>query len=126
MGRASTIVVRAAGHAFCNSETGTRIAREVGFTTNNRMELTAVIAGLRPLTRPCVITVLNYSDYVRPGITEFLPRWRSVGWRNSAGKPVLNRECGKNSTRWPANITSPRFTCAGIPDIRSKRVRQAG
>ena len=69
-----------------------RVLREVGFTTNNRMELTAVIAGLRPLTRPCVITALNYSDYVRPGITEFLPRWRSVVWRNSAGKPVLNRE----------------------------------
>jgi ribonuclease HI len=63
-----------------------------GFTTNNRMELTAVVAGLRALTRPCVITVLTDSEYVRRGITEFLPRWRSVGWRNSAGKPVLNRE----------------------------------
>ncbi len=72
--------------------TGARIAPEVGFTTNNRMELPAVIAGLRALMRPCLITVLNHSDYVRPGITEFLSRWRLVGWRNSAGQPVLNRD----------------------------------
>ena len=63
-----------------------------GFTTNNRMELTAMIAGLRALTRPCAIRVLTDLEYVQHGITEFLPRWLSVCWRNAAGKPVLNRE----------------------------------
>jgi ribonuclease HI len=61
-------------------------------TTNNRMELTAAIEGLRALNRACLVTVLTDSVYVRRGITEFLPRWKQNGWRNSVGKPVANQD----------------------------------
>jgi len=57
-----------------------------GETTNNRMELSAAIEGLRALNRACRVTVLTDSEYLRRGITEFLPRWKENGWRNSAGK----------------------------------------
>ena len=46
-------------------------------TTNNRMELVAAIEGLRALKRACRVTVLTDSEYVRRGITEFLPRWKT-------------------------------------------------
>jgi ribonuclease HI len=60
--------------------------------TNNRMELAAAIEGLRALKRACQVTVLTDSEYVRRGITEFLPRWRSNGWRNASGKAVVNQD----------------------------------
>ena len=61
-------------------------------STNNRMELTAAIEGLRALSRPCGVTVRTDSDYLRRGITEFLPRWTENQWRNSGGKPVANQD----------------------------------
>src|SRR5215831_19014142 len=63
-----------------------------GETTNNRMELSAAIEGLRALNRACRVTVLTDSEYLRRGITEFLPRWKENGWRNSAGKAVENQD----------------------------------
>ena len=53
----------------------------VADTTNNRMELIAAIEGLRALKRASQVTVLTDSEYVRRGITEFLPRWKANGWR---------------------------------------------
>src|ERR1700675_2005688 len=64
----------------------------VADTTNNRMELIAAIEGLRALKRASHVTVLTDSEYVRRGITEFLPRWKANGWRASTGKPVVNRD----------------------------------
>ena len=64
----------------------------VADTTNNRMELIAAIEGLRALKRASQVTVLTDSEYVRRGITEFLPRWKANGWRASTGKPVVNRD----------------------------------
>src|SRR5258708_2818941 len=64
----------------------------VADTTNNRMELVAAIEGLRALKRASQVTVLTDSEYVRRGITEFLPRWKANGWRASTGKPVVNRD----------------------------------
>ena len=64
----------------------------VADTTNNRMELFAAIEGLRALKRASRVTVLTDSEYVRRGITEFLPRWKANGWRASTGKPVVNRD----------------------------------
>jgi ribonuclease HI len=61
-------------------------------TTNNRMELTAVIRGLQALTRPCQVRVVTDSKYVIQGITEWLPNWKQRGWRTAAKKPVLNVE----------------------------------
>jgi ribonuclease HI len=60
-------------------------------TTNNRMELVATIEGLRALKRACQVTVLTDSQYVRRGITEFLPRWKTNGWQSAAGKAIANR-----------------------------------
>jgi len=59
-------------------------------TTNNRMELCAVIEALRALKRPCRLEVWLDSEYVRKGITEWLAGWRVKGWRTAAGKPVKN------------------------------------
>src|SRR6202011_2420806 len=64
----------------------------VADTTNNRMELIAAIEGLRALKRASQVTVLTDSEYVRRGITEYLPRWKANGWRASTGKPVVNRD----------------------------------
>jgi len=61
-------------------------------TTNNRMELTAVIEALRQLTRPCSITITTDSQYVVKGMTEWIAGWQRKGWRNSKKEPVLNRD----------------------------------
>lgn len=62
----------------------------VAATTNNRMELTAVIEALQVLKRPCRIVLKSDSKYVLQGITEWLPNWKQRGWRTAAKKPVLN------------------------------------
>ena len=59
-------------------------------TTNNRMELTAVIESLRALTRPCTVRLHVDSTYVMNGLTTWLPGWKRNGWRTSAKKPVKN------------------------------------
>lgn len=61
-------------------------------TTNNRMELTAVIEGLRALKRPCRVTLYLDSEYVRKGITEWIHGWKAKGWRTAAKQPVKNVE----------------------------------
>ena len=59
-------------------------------TTNNRMELTAVIEGLRALKRPCEVELYLDSQYVRQGITEWIAGWKARGWRTSTKQPVKN------------------------------------
>jgi ribonuclease HI len=59
-------------------------------TTNNRMELMAAIEGLRALTRPCSVTVYTDSEYLRRGVTEWLPVWKRRGWRTADRRPVKN------------------------------------
>ncbi len=61
-------------------------------TTNNRMELTAAIEGLNCLTRPCRVTLSTDSEYLRLGITEWIPRWRANGWRTRRKTAVKNRD----------------------------------
>lgn len=61
-------------------------------TTNNRMELLAVIEGLSALRRPCEIDVWMDSQYVRQGITQWIHGWKAKGWRTAAGQPVKNVE----------------------------------
>ncbi|AOZ01338.1 ribonuclease HI [Cupriavidus sp. USMAHM13] len=61
-------------------------------TTNNRMELTAVIEALRALKRPCRIQVYTDSQYVQKGISEWLPGWKARGWKTSDKKPVKNAD----------------------------------
>lgn len=55
-------------------------------TTNNQMELQAVIEGLRALKRPSPVTVVTDSTYVAKGAREWMPRWKQAGWRRREGK----------------------------------------
>ena len=61
-------------------------------TTNNRMELTAVIRALAALTRRCRVSVYTDSQYVQKGISEWLPQWKRRGWRTADKKPVKNED----------------------------------
>lgn len=62
------------------------------WTTNNRMELRAALEALRALKRPCRVDLYTDSQYLRRGVTEWLPRWVRQGWRTQAKKPVKNRD----------------------------------
>ena len=59
-------------------------------TTNNRMELTAVIEALSALKRPCRIVLHTDSQYVQKGITEWITGWKARGWKTAAKEPVKN------------------------------------
>jgi ribonuclease HI len=77
-------------------------------TTNNRMELTAVIMALRALKRPCQVHVYTDSQYVQKGITEWVAGWQKNGWKNSKREPVKNddlwreliAESARHEVRW--------------------------
>ena len=59
-------------------------------TTNNRMEMTAVIEALAALKRPCRITLYVDSQYVLKGMTEWIKGWKARGWRTASKEPVKN------------------------------------
>ena len=59
-------------------------------TTNNRMELTAVIEALKALKRPCAVALYLDSQYVRQGITQWIHGWKAKGWRTADKQPVKN------------------------------------
>jgi ribonuclease HI len=61
-------------------------------STNNRMELMAVIAGLEALKRPCKVTITTDSQYVMKGMTEWIKGWKAKNWKTAAKKPVKNAE----------------------------------
>ncbi len=61
-------------------------------TTNNRMELMAVIAALEALKRPCEAELFSDSRYVLDGITKWMANWRRRNWRTASGDPVKNRD----------------------------------
>jgi ribonuclease HI len=61
-------------------------------TTNNRMELTAVIRALQALKRPVAVRLYTDSEYVRRGVTEWLASWKARGWRTAERKPVKNQD----------------------------------
>jgi ribonuclease HI len=81
---------------------------DVGPTTNNRMELTATIRALEALTRPSVVDIHTDSTYVRNGITSWVPRWKTNGWRTASKEPVKNADlwqqldaaAGRHEVRW--------------------------
>ncbi len=60
-------------------------------TTNNRMEMTAAIRALNALTRPCNVTFVTDSEYLRKGITQWLENWKRNNWRRRGG-PVKNQD----------------------------------
>jgi ribonuclease HI len=61
-------------------------------TTNNRMELTAAIEGLRALKESCEVEVVTDSQYVKNGITTWIAGWKRNGWKTAAKKPVVNQD----------------------------------
>ncbi len=61
-------------------------------TTSNRIELMAAIEGLRALKAPCRVRLVSDSQYLKKGITTYLPKWRANGWVKSNGEPVLNQD----------------------------------
>jgi ribonuclease HI len=77
-------------------------------TTNNRMEMKAVIEALKRLRKPSQVVVHTDSQYVKNGITSWLPKWKRNGWITSTKKPVKNADlwksidalCSKHSVRW--------------------------
>ncbi len=101
-------------------------------TTNNRMELTAVIEGLAALKSACAVTVHTDSKYVMDGVTQYLANWKAKGWKTSAKKPVknvdlweaLDAELQKHQVAWiwvkghaghPENERADALARAGIP-----------
>ncbi|MBE0438782.1 MAG: ribonuclease HI [Gammaproteobacteria bacterium] len=59
-------------------------------STNNRMEMMAVIAALEAIKRPCHVTVTTDSQYVMKGMQEWLPGWKKRGWKTASKQPVKN------------------------------------
>ncbi|QIL79752.1 ribonuclease HI [Diaphorobacter sp. HDW4A] len=72
-------------------------------TTNNRMELLAVIEALTALKRPCEVALYLDSQYVRKGITEWIHGWKKKNWRTAGGDPVKNVELWKRLDELVAN-----------------------
>ena len=101
-------------------------------TTNNRMEIMAVIAALESLAQPTCIEVTTDSQYVKRGVTEWMARWKRNGWLTAERKPVKNRDLwerldvalGPHQVRWhwvrghtghAENERADRLANQGIP-----------
>ena len=77
-------------------------------TTNNQMELSAVIQGLAALKRPVRVHIVTDSKYVMNGVQDWMPRWKQNNWRTAAKKLVANKElwleldalCQTHQTSW--------------------------
>lgn len=107
-------------------------------TTNNRMELRAVIEGLKALKRPCKVRVHTDSQYVQKGITEWLANWKRRNWRSSTGQAVKNQDLwreldeqvARHDTEWhwvkghaghPGNEAADRLANQGVARIAGRR-----
>ncbi|CUW41541.1 ribonuclease HI, degrades RNA of DNA-RNA hybrids [Magnetospirillum sp. XM-1] len=105
-------------------------------TTNNRMEMTAVLVALNTLTRPCAIDLYTDSEYVKKGMTEWLRGWKARGWKTADKKPVKNDDLWKAldeaaarhriSWHWvkghaghPENERADALAREGIADLRA-------
>lgn len=100
-------------------------------TTNNRMELRAALEGLRALTKPCKVTLFTDSEYLKLGISEWLPTWKRRNWRRKGGKLAnvdlwmkLDEEIGRHEINWrwvrghaghPMNERADRLARKAIP-----------
>lgn len=104
-------------------------------TTNNRMELTAVIRALETLKPPCKVAVYTDSQYVQKGISEWLHDWKRRGWRTADKKPVknvdlwreLDRLAGMHRVAWhwvrghaghPENERADALANRGVESLR--------
>ena len=101
-------------------------------TTNNRMEITAVIEGLKTLNRSCHVRIVTDSVYVKDGVTSWMANWKRNGWMTKAKKPVKNRdlweildaELAAHDVEWewvkghaghPGNERADELANAGVP-----------
>ena len=109
-------------------------------TTNNRMELTAAIRGLRELKKPARVDLYTDSQYVRKGITEWMSNWKARNWLTAAKKPVKNEDLWRvlddevarhHEVRWhwvkghsgdPGNELADKLANEGIPRSPVARV----
>lgn len=82
------------GFILRHPATGKQIERSGGeaATTNNRMELQAVIEGLRALTKPSLIDLTSDSQYVLNGLKEWMDNWKRRGWKTASKQPVKNQD----------------------------------
>ncbi len=74
-------------------------------TTNNRMELMAAIMALESLNRACHVRLTTDSEYVKNGITQWLPKWKARGWRTASKSPVKNADLWQRLERAAAQHT---------------------
>ena len=80
------------GAILLSNGTEKQINGGFAFTTNNRMELTAVLEALKALKKPCNVAIYTDSSYVQSGITKYIHTWKKNGWVTSARKEVKNRD----------------------------------
>lgn len=107
-------------------------------TTNNRMELQAVIEGVRALKRRVPVTIYTDSTYVMKGMTEWIQGWKAKGWKTASRKPVKNEDLWREldgvlaghdvEWRWvkghagdPGNEAADALARSAIPGQKSRR-----
>ncbi len=96
------------GAVLCFRDASRELSGAEPDTTNNRMELMAAIRGLEALKRPCKVRLFTDSQYVRNGITQWLPNWRKRNWRTASNAPVKNTDlwqsletvAGRHQVEW--------------------------
>ena len=105
-------------------------------TTNNRMELMGAIQALEALKRPCKVELHTDSQYVRQGITEWMPGWKARGWKTAAKAPVKNEDLWRRldqararhevAWRWvkghagdPLNERADALARRGVAEVRN-------
>ena len=71
-------------------------------TTNNRMELTAIIQGLAALKRPCAVVIYTVSQYVKNGMEQWIHGWKKNGWKTASKQPVKNEDLWQQLDRLAA------------------------
>ena len=71
-------------------------------TTNNRMELTAIIQGLAALKRPCAVVIYTDSQYVKNGMEKWIHDWKKNGWKTASKQPVKNEDLWQQLDRLAA------------------------
>ena len=105
-------------------------------TTNNRMELLAVIESLLLLKTPCIVHIYTDSQYVQKGMNEWITAWKQRGWRTAAKKPVknadlwqrLDQQCSQHQVHWhwvkghagdPGNERADELANLGVEQLQA-------